>query len=251
MKPLYHPSPEKFAALFERGNVIPVYRQLMSDTLTPVLAFRKIAAGPYGFLLESASGSEEKDRYSFVGTSPFALFKSEGRKVTIEEDGEVRTWTAENPLDEFQRYLEQFTFVPMDGLPRFSCGAVGYMGYDVVRFVENLPHCPPDDRGLPDMFFMFFDQVLIFDRFNKTLKVLCSQRVDGRDPAEAYEAAKHSIDRTIEALRSPSSSVVSVQLRAPGLPESRREGQGVHPRRRHLPGRSVPAAHGADERGPS
>jgi anthranilate synthase component 1 len=179
----------------------------MADTLTPVLAYQKISSGGYSFLLESASGPEKIGRYCFLGTSPFALFKSTGNQVTIREDGLERTWTAENPLDAFGDYLHQFQLVPLPGLPRFSCGAVGYLGYDVVRFVENLPDCPRDDRELPDIFYMFFDEVLIFDNLNKTVKVVCSRRVNGVDPDEAYAAAIERIDELIERLRRPLSIV--------------------------------------------
>ena len=192
MKHQYHPSFEEFRRLFEHGNVVPVYRQLMADTMTPVLAFQKIASGPYGFLLESAAGPEKIGRYCFLGSSPFALFRSTGHQVELREDGQTRAWEAENPLDEFRAYLD-----------RFSCGAVGYMAYDVVRFIEHLPDCPPDDRGLPDVFYMFYDEILIFDHLNKTLRVVCSQRTDGMTPEAAYREATQRIDRVIDKLRRP------------------------------------------------
>jgi len=207
MKPQYNPSPEQFAAMCERGNVIPVYRTLMADTLTPVLAFQKIADGPHAFLLESAAGPEKIGRYCFLGTNPFATFSSVGNEVTITEDGTTRTVTVGNPLDAFQEYLGRFRLVPVEGLPRFSCGAVGYMAYDVVRFVEHLPDCPPDDRGLPDIFYMFYDEILIFDNLNKTIKVVCSQRTDGLSPEEAYAAATRRIDELIAHLRVPLTSI--------------------------------------------
>ncbi len=207
MKPVYRPGPRRFAELCEKGNVVPVYRQLMADALTPVLAFQNIRTGANAFLLESASGPEKIGRYCFLGASPFATFKSHGDQVTIRDGDGERTFSAENPLDAFGRYLEQFSFVPLEDLPRFSCGAVGYMAYDTVRFVEELPNCPPDDRGLPDMFFMFFDSVVIFDHLNKTIKVVCSQRTDGKSPEEAYEEAVSRIDGLIEKLRRPVTAV--------------------------------------------
>jgi anthranilate synthase component 1 len=203
MEHAYHPGLEQFRRLCGRGNMVPVYRQLMADTLSPVLAFLKLASGPHGFLLESAAGPEKIGRYCFLGSSPFALFKSRGRQVEIREDGEERSFEAENPLDAFGDYLARFRFVPLEGLPRFSCGAVGYMGYDVVRFVERLPDCPPDDRGLPDIYFMFFDEIVIFDHLNKTIKVVCSQRTDGLEPDEAYGRATERINAVIEKLREP------------------------------------------------
>jgi len=206
MQPTYHPSLEEFRQLCGRGNVVPVYRQLMADALTPVLAFEKIAGAQDCFLLESASGPENIGRFSILGSAPFAAFKSNGNQVSVTEDAKERTWTAENPLDEFGAYLQQFRLAPVPGLPRFSCGAVGYMAYDVVRFVEHLPNCPLDDRGLPDVYFMFFDQVLIFDHWNKTIKVVCSQRVNGRDPQKAYRDAVKRIDALVEVLRTPATT---------------------------------------------
>ena len=207
MEHRYYPDFERFRDLCRSGNVVPVYRQLMSDALTPVVAFQKIASGPYAFLLESAAGPEKIGRYCFLGSSPFALFRSTGRRVEIQEGDQVRTSDAEDPLNDFGRYLARFTFAALEGLPRFSCGAVGYMGYDVVRFVERLPNCPPDDRGLPDIFYMFFDETLIFDNLNKTIKVVCSQRTDGMPPDRAYRAATEKIDGLIERLRVPLAGV--------------------------------------------
>ncbi|MGD2175445.1 MAG: anthranilate synthase component I [Candidatus Brocadiaceae bacterium] len=207
MEPQYYPGREQFRSLCERGNVVPVYRQLMADALTPVLAFEKVGSDPYAFLLESASGPEKIGRYCFLGSSPFAIFRSIGAEVSIREGGRQRTLTAENPLDEFEKYLANFSFVPVADLPRFSCGAVGYMSYDVVRFVEHLPDCPPDDRRLPDIFYMFFDRVIIFDHLNKTIKVVCSQRTDGMSPDDAYDSAVARIDDLIEQLRTPVSAV--------------------------------------------
>jgi anthranilate synthase component 1 len=186
---------------------VPVYRQLLADTLTPVQAFQRLEADSHAFLLESASGPEKIGRYCFLGAAPFGLFTSTGRQVTIAEDGQTRTFAAPNPLEAFAEHLSRFSFVPMNELPRFSCGAVGYMGYDVVRFVEELPDCPPDDRGLPDVLYMFFDELLIFDHLNKTMKVVCSQRTDGMAPDAAYDRAVDRIDRLIERLRGPVTSI--------------------------------------------
>ncbi len=197
----YYPGFDEFRRICRKGNVVPVYRQLMADTVTPVLAFQRIGGGEHAFLLESASGSEEKDRYSFVGAAPFATFRCSGHEVTVNEDGGTRTWTAANPLEAFQAYLGKFSFVPVPGLPPFVCGAVGYMAYDVVRYVEHLPECPEDDRGLPDICFMFVNEVLVFDRFNKTLKVVCGTRTEGMTPEDAYRMATGRIDAMVERLR--------------------------------------------------
>ena len=203
MQPQYFPDLDGFKRKCGLGNVVPVYRQLMADTLTPVSAFQKIADGPYAFLLESASGPEEVGRYSSLGSSPFALFTGTGDRVEIREGETVQRVQTANPFNEFREHLSRFRLAPVEGLPRFSCGAVGYMAYDVVRFVEHLPDCPPDDRDLPDIFFMLFDKILIFDHLNKTIKVVCSVRTDGVEPEEAYRGAQRQIDDLIAKLRTP------------------------------------------------
>ncbi|MFP4027853.1 MAG: anthranilate synthase component I [Candidatus Brocadiia bacterium] len=207
MKPQYCPGLSEFKEKSQQGNVIPVYRQLMADTLTPVSAFQKMADGDYAFLLESASGPEKIGRYCFLGSSPFALFKAQGNTVEICEGDDVETIQTDNPFPVFRDYLSRFQLAPVEGLPRFSCGAVGFMAYDVVRFVEELPDCPPDDRDIPDIYYMFFDEILIFDYLNKTIKVVCSVRTDGEKPETAYHDACARIDRLISRLRTPVSNL--------------------------------------------
>jgi len=199
----YYPDFAQFQDKCGRGNIVPVYRQLTADALTPVSAFLKIADQSHAFLLESASGPENIGRYCFLGCGPFALLTITGSEVQIAEGTCTRHFQSDNPLDGFRHYLDRFRLAHVEGLPRFSCGAVGYMGYDMVRFIEHLPDCPPDDRGLPDALFMFFDEILIFDHLNKTLKVVCSARTDGIGPREAYDRATARIDRLVEKLRTP------------------------------------------------
>ena len=199
----YYPDFDEFRRLCGEGNVVPVYRQLMGDALTPVLAFQKVASGPYSFLLESAAGPENIGRYCFLGSSPFAIFKATGHTVETWDGDGTRTVEADDPLAEFRDYLARFRLASVPDLPRFSCGAVGYMGYDVVRLVEDLPDCPPDDRELPDVYFMFFDETVIFDNLNKTVKVVCGQRTDGMDPRDAYRRATARVDALVERLRVP------------------------------------------------
>jgi len=202
MEPHYYPSFVEFKKKCKQGNVIPVYRQLMADTLTPVSALQKVEEGQHAFLLESASGPENIGRYCFLGSSPFSIFQCHGDRIEITEGSDIRKIQG-NPLDELRAYLNQFRLAPVEGLPRFSCGAVGYMAYDVVRFVERLPDCPPDDRHVPDLVFMFFDAILIFDHLNKTIKVVCSERTDSKRPRRAYRDATERIDRIIARLRTP------------------------------------------------
>ena len=199
----YEPSLEEFESLARHGNVVPVYRTLLADTLTPVSAYDKFARGAYSFLLESASGGEKIARYSFIGSDPFMLFKARENSVEIARDGTVRSITSQDPIETFRNEIEQFKAVQMPRLPRFYGGAVGYAGYDAVRYVEHLPDAPPDDLGLPDLYFAFYDLMIVFDHLNKTILVICSARLGGRTPKIAYEEAIIRVDAAVERLRTP------------------------------------------------
>src|SRR3989338_7780983 len=138
------PSEAEFTALARRGNVIPVYGELSGDLETPVSAFLKLDDGRFSFLLESVEGSEKLARYSFLGSRPRLLITSVGRHVEISElrgrAPKVRRFeTTADPLREVERLISGFRFVPVPGLPRFTGGFVGYLGYNVARFLERLP----------------------------------------------------------------------------------------------------------------
>ncbi|HOX37316.1 MAG TPA: anthranilate synthase component I [Candidatus Brocadiia bacterium] len=202
-QPHYYPSEAEFLDLIGQGNAIPVYRQLMADTLTPVSAFQKLGNQDYAFLLESVTGGEKIGRYSFLGAGPFAGLMAKGRRVEVSYGDNVRTRTSDDPLEDLQKELDRFKVVNVPGLPRFSCGAVGYAAYDSVRYAENLPDAPPDDLQLPDMWFMFYNEMIIFDHINKTLKVICTARTDGKDPKGVYAKARKRIDEIVDKLRTP------------------------------------------------
>jgi anthranilate synthase component 1 len=201
--PRYEPDIEGFAALARQGNVVPVYRTLLADTLTPVSAFEKFARGEHAFLLESASGGEKLARYSFLGTDPFLIFSAKGRNVTIIGDGQSNSFACDDPIEELRRQVGQYRTVSVSGLPRFVGGAVGYAGYDAIRYIEHLPDVPDDPLGLPDLLFAFYDLMIVFDHLNKTLVVVCCARLDGLDPREAYRKAVARIDEAVERLRTP------------------------------------------------
>ncbi len=199
----YEPDFETFKALAGKGNVVPVYRTLLADALTPVSAFEKAATGDYSFLLESASGGEKIARYSFLGADPFMRFKVRDHDVEIVEDGATQRFRSEDPFAALEEQIHRFRAVPVRGLPRFCGGAVGYVGYDAVRYVEHLPDAPPDPLGLPDLFFAFYDRMVVFDHLNKTILAVSCARLDGEDPRRAYETAVARIDETVQRLRTP------------------------------------------------
>src|SRR5215831_2394564 len=131
----YRPTLEEFVELSRHASLVPVYRQLVGDTLTPVSAFCKIREGDWAFLFESVVGGERLGRYSFVGSAPFVRFKAWGRRVEIESlDGVVERREHADPLRLLEGTLSRYRAPSLPGLPRFLGGAVGYAGYDTVRY---------------------------------------------------------------------------------------------------------------------
>ncbi|MGB2706022.1 MAG: anthranilate synthase component I, partial [Candidatus Omnitrophota bacterium] len=144
--------------LAKKGNLIPVYTEILADFETPLSAFAKIDEGDFSYLLESVVGGERIARYSFLGSRPALLFMSKGKKITVREGARKKVFTTrKDPLSEIKKIMEKFSFVPVKGLPRFCGGLVGYMGYDVVRFFEKIPDETRDDLNLPDCLFMLTD----------------------------------------------------------------------------------------------
>ncbi len=199
----YHPTFEEFKTLSNQGNVVPVYRQLFADTLTPVSAFQKISDNDYAFLLESAEGGEKIARYSFLGSKPFLGFKCKGPNVEISKAGETMRFESDDPFKDLEKQINGFSPVHIGGLPNFFGGAVGYISYDSVRYVENLPNAATDDLNLPDIYLMFYDVIIMFDHLNKTIIVVCAACLDGRDIKDIYEDAIKRIDGIIKKLRTP------------------------------------------------
>jgi len=206
--PRYEPDLGRFLQLARQGNVVPVYRTLLGDTLTPVSAYEKFCRGQFSFLLESASGGEKVARYSFLGSDPFMLFKATKDRVEVVRDGGVEVLSSPDPLAELERRIGAFRAVEVPGVPRFSGGAVGYAAYDAIRYIEHLPNEPPDPVGLPDLFMGFYDLMVVFDHLNKTILVICSARLDGNlSPRAAYREAVDRIAEAVERLRTPVTKV--------------------------------------------
>ncbi|MDD5691918.1 MAG: anthranilate synthase component I [Candidatus Omnitrophica bacterium] len=170
----FKPSLKEFLNLSKKGNVIPVYKEINADLDTPVSAFLKIRHGDYSFLLESVEGQEKIARYSFLGTDPSLVFKSRGRQIEIidcKHGKEKRFETSRTPFDEIKQLMRNFRSVEVAGLPRFYGGLVGYIGYDTVRFFENIPDKNKDTLKIPDTVLILTDTLLIFDRLNHTIKI--------------------------------------------------------------------------------
>jgi anthranilate synthase component I len=193
---MYYPSLDDVKTAAGRGTVMPIYREVLADLETPVSAYLKIARGRYSFLLESVEGGERLARYSFIGTEPYRVFRA-GSSLNGGGD----------PLRAVEEELRRFDVVPVDGLPRFAGGAVGFLGYEAVRHYEpRVPVHGVDALGLPEAEFMFADTLLVFDHLKHIIKVVSYVRLDG-DIESAYRQAMWKIDELVDRLSRPLAAV--------------------------------------------
>ena len=207
----YTPSRDEFIAAAGRGNLIPVYRELLADSDTPVSAYAALGAGEYSFLLESVVGGATWAAYSFVGVAPRAVvrWKAGTASVTwydVDGDGPPRVaeWATPDPTAALAEVLGELRPVDVPGLPRFWGGAVGWIAYDCVRAFEDLPARARPDLDLPPLSMVVTDTLLIFDNLRQTLKVVATPYVARPERAEAaYERACARIEAIIATLRAP------------------------------------------------
>jgi anthranilate synthase component I len=207
-----------------QGGMVPVTRQVVLDGDTPVTAFAKLHRGPYGFLLESLEGGERWARYTFLATDPKEVFRYRGR--------ECSRWTAATgwmvvesdvaPLDHLGRTMRRHPPVEVPGLPRFTGGAVGYLGYDIVRSIESLPGPPPDDRDLPDAILMVVDTLLVLDNLFNRATVIANVEVPqgaaSTDLRELFKQAVGRIECWLDRLTTAGPSTVLQIENTPALP---------------------------------
>ena len=200
---------DEFAALAAKYSVVPVSIEILGDRETPVSVYEKLVAGKDGFLLESVEGGEQWARWSFVGwESQVSVESREGVTSVRAESVKVPDVSDLDPLQALESLLGSFTSPPDEALgfggevPPLHAGAVGYLGYDIVRYVESLPNRPPDDRHLPEMAWQFFGMLAVVDRFRQTIRLIRNVFV-GDDPADAYAAAVADLETTAAKLGEP------------------------------------------------
>jgi anthranilate synthase component 1 len=231
---MYFPTQEEFLQLAARGNVIPITRRLLADFETPLSAYRKIRGQGESFLFESVEGGEHLGRYSFVGCNPRAVIKQTGNRVEVRENGRVikkftiptkHTEASEkcvrDGLEVVERVLARYRAVTLPGLPRFTGGAVGFIGYEFIHDVEPVvPRPPRDELGTPTIYFLIADELLIFDRVAQTITVLVNAIIEeGLSADAAYENAVNEIERLVSLLEQPTEHTpVSVPVEVPSIP---------------------------------
>src|SRR5881396_1699683 len=231
---MYFPTQDAFLKLAAQGNLIPVTRRLLADIETPLSAYRKIRGAGESFLFESVEGGEHLGRYSFVGCNPRAVIKQAGDRIEVIESGKVVEKFAipapgkescencvKDGLEVVERVMKNYRAVTLPGLPRFTGGAVGFIGYEFIHDVEPVvPRPAHDELGTPTMYFIVADQLLVFDRVAQTITVLVNAAIDeAASPTDAYESAVEEIERLLSLLEQPSEHhPVSVPGEVPSLP---------------------------------
>ena len=196
--------------------VVPVNRRLSADLLTPVSALLALRQNSQrAFLLESVEGGENMARYSFLGRNPYRIVRAAGNSVTVEyvRTGKIITAPETDVFEVLQRYMDEFVELKLPGLPRFRCGAVGYLGYDGVRLIEHLPNPPMDDLHLPDAIWGFYDTLAAFDRVKHQIVLIANVFITpDSDLDDAYMQATERLDDLENDLRSPLESPEPVKL---------------------------------------
>ena len=233
---MYYPSQDEFLQLAGQGNLVPVTRRLLADFETPLSAYRKLRGHGESFLFESVEGGEHLGRYSFVGSNPRAIIRQTGQRVEVLEHGRcVESYTVVPPglgpatcgpaevrdgLEVLERWMQRYRPVRLPGLPRFTGGAVGFIGYEFIHDIEPVvPRPPTDELETPTLYFLIADELLIFDRVSQTLTLLVNAVLDAAvSPSAAYVKAVGRLERLLALLAQPTESQpVSLPPEAPQL----------------------------------
>ena len=186
------PSLDAFLELAADHSVVPVTLEVLGDRDTPVSVFEKLAGDGAAFLLESVEGAERWGRWSFVGWDPAFVLSSRAGQSSIE--GADLAVPPGDPLQVLESLLAQHQTPHLEGMPPLHSGAVGYLGFDAVSYIERLPHRPEDDRGLPEQLWQFVGSMAALDQLRQTILLVENVYV-GDDPATQYERARTRLQR--------------------------------------------------------
>jgi anthranilate synthase component 1 len=203
MKAQITPSMDEFSELARRGNIVPIFAEFIADNETPVSAFKKLdCSGGYSFLFESTEKNDESGRFSFVGSDPRIVIRIYGHELQITELGEERrVERTGDALDELRKLIVRYQFVSRPELPRFSGGAVGFLGYEAIHFFEpKVPIAERDELQLPEMIFMITGSLLIFDHRLRTLKIVANAFLEDGPLERIYARASDSIHAIMRQL---------------------------------------------------
>lgn len=189
------PEFQEVLKLAENYNLIPISRTLLADTETPIRVFQHFYDEPYAFLLESAEGGANLARYSFIGTDPFMVIRGKKGRFFIQRRGE-ETVTEGNPIEILRHLMAEYSSPALPDLPRFTGGAVGFFGYDLLQYYENIPPHSHDDLNMEDIEFMFCDMVIAFDHVKHQIRIIANVHIpEGGDEEAIRQAYEHTVSR--------------------------------------------------------
>lgn len=199
---MYQPNLETFRKLSKKGKTIPVYKEIFGDLETPVSCFAKVKTD-YSYLLESVEEKEHIGRYSFIGIEPKVFFKIENDRVCIVRNGkeEIKR-VKKHPFLFLKEIIASYEIVPIEGLPRFFGGAVGFIGYDYIRFIEKLPCKGGPKINIPIAHFIITENIIIFDHLESTIKIVSLIPIS-ENPDKTYKMAIDAIKNIEEKLKKP------------------------------------------------
>jgi len=215
---MIYPDLDQFLDLSKQGNLIPVTTRLLADFETPLSAYKKIRGDGDAFLFESVEGGEKLGRYSFVGCNPRTVIRQTGNRIDLIENGRVvekfAIPTRENEecsqcvrdgLEVVEKVLGRYQAVSVPGLPRFTGGAVGFIGHEFIHDIEpSVPRTPNDELGTPTIYFIIADELLVFDRVEQTLTIVVNAIIEkGQTAMDAYQEATEEIERLVSLLEQP------------------------------------------------
>ncbi|MFT5429863.1 MAG: anthranilate synthase component 1 [Myxococcota bacterium] len=203
---MHLPDRQTFIEQAKPGYVVPVYREVVTDLLTPLAAFRRLDRDPEqaAYLLESVEGGEKWGRYSFIGIAPRRLMRSRGHTLEVVERGEIIRTEVDDPLAEICAAASSAVPAQCDELPRFWGGLVGYLGYDMVRFIEKLPETADRDLPIWDSYLVEAGIVVALDSLRQRAQVICPVRIsEATDVNAAWAQAQSAIDAAVARLRRP------------------------------------------------
>ncbi len=223
---MLRPSRAEFKALARTHTVVPVWREVLGDLITPVAAFARVVGDGAGFLLESVEQGTRWSRFSFVGRNPLATLVARSGRIELEG-----TLPPSVPLDggvltAVEAILSAYRSPSLPELPPLHGGIVGYLGYDVVREVEHLPNVPPDDQDVPDSLLSVIGQLAVFDHWRQRVtlidNVIVAAEASDAEVDAAYDGAAARIETlAADGARATAEPVVDPPESSPGLPEVR------------------------------
>ncbi len=196
-----HPQKDEYCSLSNQYNLIPVYAEILGDTHSVISLFQKLRKGRYQFLLESAVSGEHMGRYSFMGSSDSIIICSNGIVSLVKDGNTVEKEELSNPLEFARKYFEKTVAYTNPELPPFVNGAVGYIGYDTVRYFEKIDMTKQKETGDRDFALMLADSMAVYDNLSHRLYLVSSLRInEGDDPQEIYSRSVRQIESMVDSI---------------------------------------------------